>query len=96
MLVFGNDRYMHKITEMTSNIDTFTAVTSGNTYNDPTTFGGYTNIDGNDDVTDYYYYDEGEDFTVWDIAADADNDDSTFLVGDTAMTVLLEHDSTTD
>ena len=24
MLVFGNDRYMHKITEMTAGIDTFT------------------------------------------------------------------------
>jgi hypothetical protein len=39
------------------------------------------------------YFDDGTVVGIYDIMVDVDNDDSTFFVGDTAMTVLLELDT---
>lgn len=46
-----------------------------------------------DEADGYYYFDGGTAVGTYDIMADDANDDSTFFVGDTAMTVLLELDT---
>ena len=42
------------------------------------------------------YFDYGYGFDTYDVLADSDNEDSTFFVGDTAMTVLLQLDCGSD
>ena len=46
--------------------------------------------------TGYMYFDYGDSFDTYDVLADSDNEDSTFFVGDTAMTVLLQLDCGSD